>query len=110
MFPFDLNLSGKQKLKLLHKSFSVLSSERGCMREASGTEWCPAGHVYPDGYSVLIVRKYFIPVILQLRRTQIHSIFYPDRLRVAFVYCTNGDCASFKMNGCEWGIIAFHAF
>lgn len=78
MFPFDLNLSGKQKLKLLHKSFSVLSSERGFGQGGGGggKEWCPAGHAraHPDGYiyiySVLIVRKYFIPVVVRLRRTQ----------------------------------------
>lgn len=54
MFPFDLNLSGKQKLKLLHKSFSVLFSERACAcgGGGGGKEWCPAGQAqaHPDGY------------------------------------------------------------
>lgn len=76
MFPFDLNLSGKQKLKLLHKSFSVFIQLRCCsVKAGKDLVWHNSRthssqlymfNAHPDGYLVLIVRNiYFILVVVQ---------------------------------------------
>lgn len=112
MFPFDLNLSAEQKLKLFHKSFSVSSSQRCrpiCCCMGGGCTVAVHAHlaVYFGVENAKIFYTGRYTVVFHVHTMSMLYIFIPilyppAQLRVcvctAFVDCMDVECV---MDVCE---------